>query len=523
MSPRLLLVLPGLALATPAFAQDADTFAVSGSAMDNGGTLQRHAPGLSERSSGYAGLALTWAKDPLVFLDSETGEETVVVGSQFGARVHGGYNFNGVMRLDLEIPTYPSVVVNDESQFAMGDIKLGALVPITGVPGDAFVLGVTPFLTAPTGNADAFVSNGSVGGGLVASAGGKAGVIDWVADVGVDLSKPATIGLTTTGSAVDVGVGGSIPFTDSFRAGLELDQRLSLAESEASAGAPSEVHAYGTFGDCAGLFATLGAGTSIVSGVGSPDVRLIGMLSWRAGECGPFDEDGDGITDDVDQCPTKPEDKDGFQDADGCPEDNDGDGVPDKKDMCPMVPGPVEADGCPDRDMDGLVDSEDQCPDQPGTLQHGGCPDTDGDGFADPIDRCVNEPGGEGSKDGCPVVVVTKEAVVIIDKVQFATNKAVILPESFGLLNNVATVLNANPEIRLVEVQGHTDDVGQDAYNMKLSQRRAEAVRKYLIEKGVAADRLVAKGFGESKPLVSGRDEDSRARNRRVEFKILEQ
>ena len=522
MSLRLFPLLISLALATPALAQDADTFAVSGSAMDNGGTLQRHAPGLSEQSSGYAGLALTWAKDPLVFLDQETGEESVVVGSQFGARVHGGYNINGVVRLDLEIPTYPSVVVFEENQFAMGDIRLGALVPIMGVPGDAFVLGVTPFLTAPTGSTEAFVSNGSVGGGLVASAGGRAGVVDWVADVGVDLSQPSTIGLTTTGSALDVGVGGSIPFTDTFRAGIELDQRLSLTESEANAGAPSEVHAYGTFGGCSGLAATLGGGTSIVSGVGSPDVRLIGMLSWRAGGCAPLDTDSDGIPDDVDQCVNEPEDMDGFQDDDGCPEDNDGDGVPDKKDVCPMEPGLPEADGCPDRDGDGLLDSEDQCPELPGPEQLAGCPDTDGDGFVDTIDLCVDKPGGEGSKDGCPVIVVTKEAVVITDKVLFSTDKAVILPESFGLLDRVATVLNDNPDIRKVEVQGHTDDVGKDAYNMTLSQRRAEAVRTYLIQQGVAADRLVAKGYGKSQPLVSGQDEDSRSRNRRVEFKILE-
>lgn len=521
--PGLLVAAPVLLASSAAFAQDADTFAVSGSAMDDGGTLQRHAPGLSERSTSYAGLAITWAKDPLVFLDAETGEETVVVGSQLGTRLHGGYNFSGAARLDVELPLYPSVVVNDENQFAMGDLRLGALVPLTGLPGDSFVLGVSPFLTLPTGDATAYVTNGSVGGGLVASAGGRSGRVDWVADVGVDLSKPATIGLTTTGSSLDVGVGASIPFTESFRAGLELDQRLSLAESEASAGAPSEVHAYGTWGDCGGLFATLGAGTAIVSGVGSPDVRLLGMLSWRGAECGPFDTDADGIFDDVDRCIEQPEDKDGFQDDDGCPEDNDGDGVADLDDECPEIPGQPENGGCPDTDGDGVLDMDDRCVNLAGPPELGGCPDTDGDGFTDPNDACVDEPGGEGSTDGCPAVVITKEAVVIMERVLFATNEASILSESFPLLNGVATVLVDNPHIARIEVQGHTDDVGPSRYNAELSQRRAEAVRDYLVKKGVETGRLVPVGYGESQPLVEGTDEDSRARNRRVEFKILEQ
>jgi outer membrane protein OmpA-like peptidoglycan-associated protein len=523
MLARSILPLLSLSFAPAALAQDADTFAVSGSSLDAGGTLQRHAPGLVNSTSGYAGLALTWAKDPLVFLDSESGEETVVVGSQFGTRVQGGYNINGAVRFDVEIPTYPSVVVFDENQFAMGDIRVGALVPITGTRGDAFVFGVTPFVSLPTGDAEAFVSSGSVGGGLVASAGGQSGVIDWVADVGVDLTQPATIGLTTTGSAVDVGLGGSIPLSETIRLGLELDQRLSLADSVASAGAPSEVHVYSRFGACEGIAGTFGAGTSLVSGVGSPDIRVIGMLSWSFGSCGVIDTDGDGIFDDVDQCIERREDMDGFEDDDGCPEDNDGDGVPDKKDACPMSPGPVENDGCPDRDGDGIGDAEDQCPDRPGSDMHGGCPDTDGDGFHDLIDACVDKPGGEGSTDGCPKIVVTKEAVVIMEKVLFETNQATILSASYGLLDRVAVVINENPQITRIEVQGHTDDVGPADYNVKLSQRRAEAVRRYLISKDVSADRLIAKGYGKTQPIVSGQDDRSRAKNRRVEFKILDQ
>ena len=125
--------------------------------------------------------------------------------------------------------------------------------------------------------------------------------------------------------------------------------------------------------------------------------------------------------------------------------------------------------------------------------------------------------------DGCPVVVVTREAIEILDRVYFETDEAVILSRSFKLLNDVAAVLQANAYIKRVEIQGHTDDQGSDEYNIELSNRRAEAVRKYLISQGVDGGRLVAKGYGERVPVESGTSDKARAANRRVEFKILEQ
>ncbi len=217
----------------------------------------------------------------------------------------------------------------------------------------------------------------------------------------------------------------------------------------------------------------------------------------------PGDTDGDGIPDTVDQCTLEPEDKDGYLDQDGCPDvDNDGDGIPDSKDQCPNEP----------EDFDGYKD-DDGCPD----------PDNDGDGVPDVDDYCPNTPGiPGGDKPGCPrkntLIVVTDKEIRITQQIQFEFNKAVIKPGiSYKILDEVAGVLNDNPKIAL-EVQGHTDNVGADAYNMHLSQTRADAVRAYLVAHGVGADRLVAKGYGFHQPLVPNSSDANRALNRRVQF-----
>jgi outer membrane protein OmpA-like peptidoglycan-associated protein len=248
------------------------------------------------------------------------------------------------------------------------------------------------------------------------------------------------------------------------------------------------------------------------------------------------DRDGDGIKDNVDKCPDQPEDKDGFQDEDGCPDlDNDNDGIPDKTDKCPNEPedkdGFQDQDGCPDldNDGDGLNDAIDKCPNDPedkdGFEDEDGCPDPDNDkdGFLDKDDKCPNEPGV--APDGCPkkynLVVVTEKKIELKQTVFFDFNKATIKSVSFALLNEVAQAMTDNPKIK-VEVQGHTDSVGNDAFNLKLSQSRAESVRTYLIKRGVSSDRMVPKGYGENVPIADNRTEAGRSQNRRVEFVITE-
>ena len=259
--------------------------------------------------------------------------------------------------------------------------------------------------------------------------------------------------------------------------------------------------------------------------------------------CPEPDNDRDGILDEDDKCPNIPEDKDGFQDEDGCPEgdknDRDGDGILDNVDKCPDDPEDFDQfqdeDGCPDpdNDQDGILDVDDLCPNDPedkdGFEDEDGCPDLDNDKdrILDKDDKCPNEPetyNGTDDEDGCPDrgrVVVTDTAIEILDMVYFEFNKAIIKPQSYPILDAVAATLQGNPSIQLIEVQGHTDERGDDAYNLDLSDKRAHAVEKYLADKGVDPKRLTAQGYGETQPIDRRSNEAAWAKNRRVAFLIL--
>jgi outer membrane protein OmpA-like peptidoglycan-associated protein len=254
------------------------------------------------------------------------------------------------------------------------------------------------------------------------------------------------------------------------------------------------------------------------------------------------DRDGDRIADHLDKCVEVPEDFDGNQDEDGCPEteDRDGDGVFDPEDACPDQPGPAKNRGCPigDRDGDGLLDDDDKCPDDPEDKDkfedEDGCPDpdNDADGILDVSDECPLEPetkNGVDDEDGCPdvkleLVEVRKDIgkIEIKQKVYFDTGKATIKSISFELLNQVAQAIQSNAGMTVL-VEGHTDSVGSNTFNMGLSQRRADSVRDYLVRQGVDGDRLTAIGFGEEKPIDSNQTRDGREKNRRVEFTITKQ
>ncbi len=250
----------------------------------------------------------------------------------------------------------------------------------------------------------------------------------------------------------------------------------------------------------------------------------------------PKDRDGDGIIDTLDQCPDQPEDFDGFQDEDGCPDvDNDNDGILDTADKCPNEAGPLQNLGCPivDRDGDGLNDDVDQCPNEPedkdGFQDEDGCPDldNDGDGVPDDQDDCPMDPGPADNK-GCPrkysLVAVTKDRIEIKKQIKFATGSHKIIgKESELILNEVAQALNDNQQIKKIRVEGHTDAQGSDASNLKLSQRRADSVMAALIQRQVSPSRMEAVGFGESKPIATNSTAAGRAENRRTEFNIVEQ
>jgi len=319
----------------------------------------------------------------------------------------------------------------------------------------------------------------------------------------------------------------------------------------------------------------LGAGPRFTEGFEAANFRgFIGFIF----EPSIGDRDGDGIKDDVDKCPDNPEDFDGFQDEDGCPEpDNDNDGILDKDDRCPNEPedrdGDQDEDGCPegsdgDRDGDGILDSKDKCPDDPedkdGFQDQDGCPDPDNDqdgipdkkdlcpndpedkdgfedqdGCPDPdndkdqipdvVDKCPNEPetyNGFEDEDGCPdkgSVIIDDKNIVILKKIKFKTASAEILPESNEILDAVATTIIHHPEFTLIEIAGHADERASDEYNLKLTQDRVNSVMNALIQRKVPRDHLRSKGYGEFCPEDPGHNEEAWEKNRRVEFKIVKQ
>lgn len=300
-----------------------------------------------------------------------------------------------------------------------------------------------------------------------------------------------------------------------------------------------------------------------------PDWVVYFMLSV-GGSVLPSDRDKDGITDDVDKCPDQPEDLDGFQDTDGCPDfDNDKDGIPDSLDKCPDLAedfdGFQDQDGCPDldNDNDGIADVVDKCPNEPedfdGVQDEDGCPDivqdmdkdgipddkdkcptvaedfdhfqdedgcpdfdNDGDGIADSLDKCPNDPetyNGYMDEDGCPDQRPIEEKF-ILRGVNFESGSASLTPDSYAVLDQVVKSLKAYPEVR-VEISGFTDNVGKDDFNLNLSQKRADSVKLYLVNAGVGADRIEAKGYGKMNPVSTNKTAAGRAENRRIEFRRL--
>src|SRR5580698_5828413 len=254
-------------------------------------------------------------------------------------------------------------------------------------------------------------------------------------------------------------------------------------------------------------FFELGGGYKVADGYGGGAPRaFVGFIF----EPSIGDRDGDGYKDDVDQCPDDPEDFDDFEDADGCPDsttfDRDGDGIPDDIDKCPDDP----------EDKDNFEDA-DGCPD----------PDNDNDRILDKDDKCPNEPetyNGYQDADGCPdkgKVIVHKGKLEILDKIYFETDKDEIKSVSFPLLDAIAATINGNPQIEMIEIQGHADERGDDAHNLDLTERRAHSVRVALEQRNVLPSRLKSHGYGETKPICMQHNEDCWSQNRRVEFIIL--
>lgn len=228
------------------------------------------------------------------------------------------------------------------------------------------------------------------------------------------------------------------------------------------------------------------------------------------------DTDGDGIEDSKDECPNEP----GTAEFNGCP-DTDGDGVADKDDKCPTVAGLKTLAGCPDADGDGVADGDDKCPNEAGPAANNGCPwpDTDGDGVLDKDDKCPNEV-GTVANNGCPEVKPTVEVMKTLNDyartILFDTGKATFKKGTDTALKAMVAILKEYPKADF-SIEGHTDSQGAEKSNQLLSERRANAVKDYLVANGISAERLSATGFGEARPIDDNKTAAGRANNRRVE------
>ena len=358
------------------------------------------------------------------------------------------------------------------------------------------------------------------------------------------------------GPAARLGAGLDVPLRPRARIGVEATHEQTLTNSELRV---LETHIYASTHGSGATTAKAFVGTGLLPDAGSPAIRMGLLVSWsRAGleedpdgdgiptsndacpytaedrdgytdrdGCPDPDRDLDDVPDAVDECPEDPEDRDGYQDRDGCPDaDNDFDGLPDAVDTCPMQAGPASTAGCPDEDDDGLADREDECPAQPGPSSSFGCPDWDGDRVPNIRDACPAQPAEPTIdprwSDGCPTAVWRgKGQILHEDPVYFAFNRASVDPRSIPTLIEIASIIRSNPDILLVEIAGHADEVGSRFYNRRLSRLRAAAVRHVLItEGGVEPDRVIAVGYGEERPIGDNTTEAGRAENRRVEFRI---
>jgi OOP family OmpA-OmpF porin len=539
-----------------AHAVDVDVFELAPALVRGTGSPQGEAPttgsAMGEDSYGPTmGVVGLYVSEPVV---AETAEgELPAVPSLLPVVVTAGWSPGQRLRADVLLPIYARVEAPwaDFDGQALGDLRLQATIALDGGGGPVH-LALIPRLGLPTGQAEALVSRGWHGGLRAALGGEDQARVGWLLDAGAVVAEADSLqeGGPPMGSAAEA-VGSLWVRLGPARLGAEADAQLALVRPGGGANDVAAGHLFAQVQAENGLGLVGGAGTGLLRGIGSPQWRAFVGLSWtytrhdtdgdgwedRADACAEqaedpdlyLDEDGcpepdndnDQLRDEADHCPMQAEDHDDFQDHDGCPDpDNDGDQLQDGTDRCPDLAGGRLTAGCPDSDGDLQADLDDQCPQHPGSLERLGCPDTDGDGFVDPQDRCPDRPGPDA---GCPVLAeVTPEQIVIHERIEFELGSSTLLPESEPVLASVLSILLREPSLTRLEVQGHTDNVGSDEANARLSQSRAETVVQYFVERGVDGARLVAKGYGETSPLFTNKTASGRDKNRRVQFVILE-
>jgi len=492
--------------------------------------------------------------DDAFVVEDTTGTKTAVVHQQLTGHLMLNVGLADRLVLFLDMPYHFILREGDGVTPALkggnlGDLYFGARVNFFGTRDDVFQIGTQATMTINTAS-------------LASSSQDFAGQVDkspylggWFElllnfNAGDIVRIPLQVGykLGTQGQLVtpDLFVGNEFTYGGGVLIMLGQDHFMVSAEAFGRTAANSTVNFWAKNETPVEVLAgfkwlpdfgfTLGVGGSagVTKGYGAPDWRVFGMVGYTMpGEQKAPDADGDRIPDETDQCPNEPEDKDRFQDEDGCPDpDNDNDGILDVDDKCPNDPEDIDGfedeDGCPDpdNDGDGILDVDDQCPNDPGPPENNGCPDPDrdGDGVPDRIDNCPDQP-GTVENQGCEekqLVVIGAGQLEILEKVYFKKGSAKLQKRSWALLDNVAAVLIAHPEIKKIRVEGHSDKSGSLKFNMILSKKRANTVVRYLVGRGqVSKSRLVAQGFGPKKPLVpDAKTKEEMAMNRRVEFHI---
>jgi outer membrane protein OmpA-like peptidoglycan-associated protein len=487
-----------------------------------------------------AGLTLDYARNPLVVRDLVTNEVLPnggVISNRLAGHVGAAFGLGGIVEARIHLPVVlfqdgnPGVLSPGSSlgTTTLGDLSVGAKASLVGRPGqDGFKLALAADVDLPTGSAANFAGDGGVSFRPRLIAGVELGRLQAALTAGYAVRPRQAV------------VAGDFTMDDQVLGGALLTYAV-IPQSLWTLGEAAFTHVVGakdglrdTPGQAlAGARYALpgpwmlqgGVGFGLVAGPGTPDVR--GLVSFAyapnlhgaptpapAPEAPPPapppppkpDADRDGIFDSADKCPKEPEDKDGFEDEDGCPDpDNDKDGIPDAKDQCA-----TEAE-----DKDGFED-EDGCPD----------PDNDKDGVLDGADKCPKEAeviNGFKDEDGCPdkaIIVLKGNELETLTPVLFNTDRARVRHAFRPGLDAIATFLQSHPEIGRCAIEGHTDAEGPAEWNAKLSLDRAKAVAAYLISKGVDPARVIAIGQGGALPWASNQTEEGRAANRRVLFHI---
>ena len=584
----LLVALSGVAqaqTATPDIQQFKPVTDMQGFVLVHDATLlPRMRPGV--------GLNLNYAVNPLEVNAPGSGRQFGVMDGIFGVDITAAFAFfdwweAGILFPIAQVPvateflSSPSVG-GTAVKYGIGDValstRLRALDPKTNPVGIAGNF----FLSLPTGTGSAGLGRGLPGGGgsfILSQAWTR---FHFAFNVGAGFYSKATIANLSTEHEITYGLGlGFTPLVDKLDILVEFDGSLTPGPNDHDGTERFFDGPHSPLEMLVGVRAKLphdlsihgGIGKGLTSGFGTPDVRVFIGLSWAVFRpidrdkdgiadpddacrrdpedidgfedldgCPDPDNDADGIPDTSDGCPDLAEDADGFDDADGCPDpDNDGDGIVDVADACPLEPEDVDGfedtDGCidPDNDGDGLADAFDACPNEAETVDgwqdDDGCPDpdNDGDGRPDETDLCPNEPeelNGIRDDDGCPdamKAVRGPDRILVWDGIQFRRNSARLEKSSDETLEAVAALLNASPDLRRLSVEGHTGGQGNSSAAKPLSKQRAEAVVAKLEALGVDGSRLQAVGLGAARPKASNRTQEGRKANERIEIRILEQ